>query len=606
MFALGGHALLGGIAVERDDVGIVSISESSTVAVPPAEQFDRSLRRVWRDKNKVELILRMTTVARQRNDDEGATQQPLRKSTAQAFAQSVFTESRLGEWRRVVQERHWKSICVMHQEIEAEDDQGVGNAIHAAAVAAVDAAGAILAAHDTSIQEINDVGNGGAVDDLQVFHELLQPIQPPALVMAADTLAPAAAAYPISPEEEERMWRGLIEPCKKHTPRLEIRGELTEMQAQVIASIFRPSSGKAATGSSNSSRASKLRVLSIMDVAFPHSVAASLGEAIHKHPDSYLRELSLCKCSMRPGGWDLLLGRNFSQQQSISEFTDEDMDAGGQLMEDSIAAVKMEVEDDDDSSVDSTCDRKPSASAALAQTTGALASSLSLLTPSSPCQTLPLRALYLSDCRLTKADVEETLSSLKSRHPQLETLYLNGHQNFTPEEVDPLVLSYLQTHVNVERLRMPSGDRTSNSNLHSPQIQVCIDLNRCGRRFLHARRDADTGVGPPAPMSLWPLVLERISRVRGLTQSCRANAIYYFVQELHGIATANGSGGTRPPKNFGWRKGGDQALRKTKFALGTSKSSSLTASTASVSSDTGSGGSDSRDNSQQFSLPTPM
>ena len=109
----------------------------------PAEQFDQSLQRVWRDKSKVELILKMTTVQRRRGGDDDEEGNDGRACTAQAFA-SVFTETRLMEWQRLVQERHWKSICFVHDEIEMENGEQEmdHNAIHAAAAAAVDAVGA--------------------------------------------------------------------------------------------------------------------------------------------------------------------------------------------------------------------------------------------------------------------------------------------------------------------------------------------------------------------------------------------------------------------------------------------------------------------------------
>lgn len=131
-----------------------------------------------------------------------------------------------------------------------------------------------------------------------------------------------------------------------------------------------------------------------------------------------------------------------------------------------------------------------------------------------------LRALYLSDCRLGPAEVQQIVHALEY-YPNLKTLYLNGEQQFGTE-VDPILARGLETHLELENLQLPANNR------HSPRIQTYTELNRGGRRLLRTRN---------APTALWPLVLERVSQLRTMNDRSKVNVLYFFVHQMHGRQT---------------------------------------------------------------------
>ena len=128
-----------------------------------------------------------------------------------------------------------------------------------------------------------------------------------------------------------------------------------------------------------------------------------------------------------------------------------------------------------------------------------------------------LRALYLCDCFLEEENVAQIAQKL-SCHPFLKQLWLNGKQSFGQEGA-LLLLEALKTHVELEHMQLP---RTFDC---TAKIQEYMELNRSGRRLLG---------DPSAPLALWPLVLERVGRISGLTKDSRANILYFFVNQLHG------------------------------------------------------------------------
>lgn len=536
MFALGGHGLLvggSGSSLRRDDVAVVSIHQEGVLgdAVPamghgisPGEQFDRSLRDVFNDKNKVELVLRMNT-----NEDI---------STAQAFTQNVFDTRRLRQWKRLVEERHWKSISFSRSVVH--EDMGL---VHFP-VEMLD--GPPPAQQRGEEEEEEDV----IMQDQEAQEQL-----------------PRNQMPPISQEEERIMWRGLIEPCRYHTQRLELRGEMTAVQAQVVSSVFvRPVAAAAAVArlSTSMTTTSRLRVLCLTDIQVTTQVAVLLGEIIHGDASpSCLKELSLSKCLIEQGVWSSLLG---SAPLDDSDRSDLDEDVATMEIPQQNVHVLSNSEGSMSVAFDIGKESKPGGKASSTPPSSSLSSS-----PAPPHVLPPLHALYLSDCDLGRSDVHEILSSLRG-HPLLRTLYLNGQQSFRPAQVDSTLIDHLQKNPNIEQIQLPSR------NQHNPQIYLYAELNRCGRRLLRARRDADHGVGPPAPIGLWPLVLERIRRVPGLTPSRHANAMYYFVKELHGISTSGGSGGTRPPKKT------SSITTKGDFILSHKSASTTTSSTSAMSS----------------------
>jgi hypothetical protein len=504
MFALGGHGLLagGGSSLRREDVGVVSIQQENApvetlpVAVgrtpSPVEQFDQSLRDVWIDKNKVELVLRMTTNA----EDESMT-------TARAFARTVFDTRRLREWKRLVEERHWKSISFCHRRAET----GIGLI-------------------NFPIEMLNDELPGQRIQQL-----------------AAEETQDINRVPVISEEEEAGMWSGLLEPCRSHTNRLELRGELTIVQARVLATVFgRPIAAAATTVSTAAtSRTMKarppcrLRVLCLSAIDITPDTASILGEVIHGSAISLcLKELSLSKCSVEPNVWPFLLG-----------VVSPDDSEGSDLEENDVDTMKMSHHDlhdqnDSEGSMSITCEAKDDSKQS-GHDSATLPSSSQPLSLSPPSVLPCLHALFLSDCDLTNLDVEAIIRALRG-YPMLRTLYLNGQQNFEPSRVDSLFVSHLQKYAGIEQIQLPSR------NQHSPEIQLFAELNRCGRRLLCSRRNLAHDLGSPAPVSIWPFVLERVQRLPGLSPSRRANALYYFVKELHGISTTGGSGTTRPPR----------------------------------------------------------
>jgi hypothetical protein len=500
---LGGHTLLaGGASLRRDDVGVVSISQEGvpfdpstmqfgSVAPPtPGDQFDRSLRSVWIDKNKVELVLRMNINAERgrghHNDDEEDT-----ITTAQVFARSVFDPQRLQEWKRLVEERLWKSISFCHRRAPNAD---IG----------LNTFPTELLDHITPAESTLD----NVVDSAQEEHRRQQ-----------------NQFQPITNGEEQTMWRGLMEPCRNHTQRLELKGELTEMQARVVSSLYGNHSGS--TCRTTSLSACRLCVLCITDVDLTKQVANILGEIIHgKSGASCLKELSLSKCNVELSAWSALLVSTAPDDYDSTDAHEDEAnildiskpDFQERIGNDAITNI-TEKEDDWTPNGKVSCTSP--------------ASSRSLRSPST------LNALYLSDCRLRQADVEEILSSLLV-HPLLRTLYMNGEQNFDASQVDALLIAHLKENTNIEHIQLPFRSH------HNSQIQLYAELNRCGRRLLRARRGAGNGMGPPAPVGLWPLVIDRIQRVPGLTPTRRANARYYFVKAIHGISTTVGDGGIRP------------------------------------------------------------
>jgi hypothetical protein len=474
---LGGHALLvGGASLRRDDVGLVSIYQEGVLvdaattqlgaeaSLAPGEQFDRSLRRVWIDKSKVELILRMNTNADgdHHDDDQSDT-----VTTAQAFARSVFDPRRLREWKRLVEERLWKSISFCHRRV-ATTDMGLIN---------------------FPMEMLDHINIAEHAFDRD--HEQRRPRN---------------EAPPISKDEELTMWRGLMEPCRSHTQRLELRGELTEVQARVVSTVYGKHASAAVSSASacrtTSLSVCRLRVLCLTDIYLTQQVANILGEIIKGNASpSCLKELSLSKCTCEQDAWSALLANAPSYDSSMT-YKEKHSKASGK------ESYTMRTS--------------------------------SLFRSSSPLMPSTLHALYLGDCNLRQADVEEILSSLWG-YPLLKTLYMNGQQSFDASQVDSLLIAHLEENANIEHIQLPS------MNQHDSQIQLYTELNRCGRRLLQARRDAGNGLGLTAPMGLWPLVLERIRRIPGLTPTRRANARYYFVKALHGISTSGGSGGTRLP-----------------------------------------------------------
>jgi hypothetical protein len=493
----GGHAMMvGGASIRRDDVGVVCIDHDgllvdndtmqlgAVASLAPGDQFDRSLRSVWIDKNKVELILRMTTNADSDHDNDTIT-------TAQAFAR-VFHPRRLREWKRLVEERLWKSISFCRRR-GATTDIGLRNFPR---------------------EMLDRVTFTGRTPDIIVDHDQEEQRRP-------RNLSP-----PISNQEEQAMWRGLMEPCRRQTQRLELRGELTTIQARVVSSLYSKESSYAlcniSAGSETFLSACHLNVLCLNGIVLTRQVAIFLGDIIHGEAcPSCLKELSLSKCTIEQSAWSALLGHS-TLEDTYTRSTDTDEDEAN-----TIDIPPPNFHEQIDFEGEKEEGRKPSGKTSYTPRT----SSLSSLP--SPLYLSTLRALYLSDCCLRQSDVEEILSSLR-RYPLLKTLFMNGEQTFDASQVDSLLIAHLRENASIENIQLPSR------NHHSSQIQQYAELNRCGRRLLRTRRGH--GLGAQTPMGLWPLVLERIQRVPGLTSTRRTNARYYFVKALHGISTTGGTG----------------------------------------------------------------
>jgi hypothetical protein len=128
-----------------------------------------------------------------------------------------------------------------------------------------------------------------------------------------------------------------------------------------------------------------------------------------------------------------------------------------------------------------------------------------------------LEILYVCDCHLQVDQVDQIVQALVY-HPLLKQLWLNGKQNFGQEGAE-LLLEGLKTHVELEHLQLPKTCSCS------PMMQGYMELNRAGRRLLGDQN---------ARLALWPLVLERVGRIGGLSERGRANIIYFFVHQLHG------------------------------------------------------------------------
>ncbi|KAG7339295.1 hypothetical protein IV203_023980 [Nitzschia inconspicua] len=543
MFAFGGHGLLigGGSSLRRDDVGVVSIRQEvfpidnvqlgiETIPPSPGEQFDRSLRDALIDKNKVELVLRMSTNADQPN-----------MTTARAFARTVFSPLRLSEWKRLVEERHWKSISFCHRRIHADMR--------------------LINFHDDMLYGEPAENRRAREDDAEFIQE----------TQLSDQL------LLIPEEDEEAMWRGLVEPCRNHTQRLELMGELRAPLARVITSVLSPTMTKSASAAAASSSLNvrspcRLRILCCSHLEMTAEIANILG-AVVRGPStpSCLKEISFSNCTVERRAWSLLLGIPSSDDLDRSEGEVPECHAmntsQSDIRESCVSDTSMRIVDDH------TCDSKPRSIAS----SNTPPSSLSR--PPAPPS---LHALYLSDCNLTQGDVREILSALRG-HPMLRILYLNGQQDFVPSQVDTHLIDHLKKNPGIEQVQLPS------QNQHSSQIQSYAELNRCGRRLLRFRNDKDQQEECPVPLGLWPHVLERIRRLHGLSSARRANAVYYFVKELHGVSTNDCSGGTRSfthsqPSfsvvHFGERK--DPKLsRKSTLTASTSVMSDCASSTSS-------------------------
>jgi len=128
-----------------------------------------------------------------------------------------------------------------------------------------------------------------------------------------------------------------------------------------------------------------------------------------------------------------------------------------------------------------------------------------------------LKALYLCDCHLQEAQVAQLVENL-IYHPHLKQLWLNGKQKFG-SDASKLLVEGLKTHTELEHIQLP------NAHYCCPEMRGYMELNRGGRRLLG---------NPNANLALWPLVLERVGRIRGLSDKNRANILYFFVHQLHG------------------------------------------------------------------------
>jgi hypothetical protein len=128
-----------------------------------------------------------------------------------------------------------------------------------------------------------------------------------------------------------------------------------------------------------------------------------------------------------------------------------------------------------------------------------------------------LRSLYLCDCHLTDAHVAQIGVSLV-HHPFLKQLWLNGKQNFGGGS-SRFLLEALRGHTELEHIQLPNGQGCC------PRMLGYMELNRAGRRLLG---------NPSASLALWPLVLERVGRIPGMSGDSRANILYFYVHQLHG------------------------------------------------------------------------
>jgi hypothetical protein len=128
-----------------------------------------------------------------------------------------------------------------------------------------------------------------------------------------------------------------------------------------------------------------------------------------------------------------------------------------------------------------------------------------------------LQALYLCDCNLNDEHVAQIGQSLV-HHPYLKQLWLNGKQKFGASS-SRFLLEGLKSHTELEHIQLP------NSQACCPQMLGYMELNRAGRRLLG---------NPSASLALWPLVLERVGRIPGMSGNSRANILYFYVHQLHG------------------------------------------------------------------------
>ena len=128
-----------------------------------------------------------------------------------------------------------------------------------------------------------------------------------------------------------------------------------------------------------------------------------------------------------------------------------------------------------------------------------------------------LRGLYLSDCNLNDEHIEQIGAAL-IYHPNLKQLWLNGRQEFGSSK--PLLEGLKDHHTELEHIQLPNSNQ-----VRCPHIQNYLEYNRGGRRLLG---------NPDASVALWPLVLERVGRIGGLSNQSRSNILYFLVRELHG------------------------------------------------------------------------
>lgn len=102
-----------------------------------------------------------------------------------------------------------------------------------------------------------------------------------------------------------------------------------------------------------------------------------------------------------------------------------------------------------------------------------------------------IRRLCLYECDIDNAGISKLASYLPQMN-SLKKIDLGGKQKFDKKGVENLVLA-MKDNLEIEQVLLPDANE---------QIEFYCDLNRAGRRFLKTSWSH--------PVSLWPLVLERI------------------------------------------------------------------------------------------------
>jgi hypothetical protein len=306
----------GGGTIHRDGVGIITIRRSGrrsqhednqpnnmgrptpTPTTGGPDEFLRSIQTVFQDKNIVDMVVKTVIVVPNTNnanrtitdnddddDDDDDTEDgnsimslaSILQQGSSSSSSSSNTDRIMDEWKSLVQERHWKSICFEQCQEDVDTPRMRGN---------------------LNLNLDNEHG-------LQQQEQQPQQQEP---------------QLGNSDEEELLLWRRLIEPCTEHATRLEFSGGISLLPARVLSTVTTTTTTRARTAagmmravaSASGRNSNKLRTISLVDMNISNTdVVRLLGTAIRGNSESVssLTEVSLTKTTLpTPGSWSVLLG----------------------------------------------------------------------------------------------------------------------------------------------------------------------------------------------------------------------------------------------------------------------------------------------------------